>query len=52
MKKIWFVKILYYLFFIIIFLAALIIFLEVTNFSFYNSYLKDFFYNTSNILNF
>lgn len=52
MKRIWFIKFLYYLFFTVIFLAALIIFLEITNFSFYNNYFKDFFHNILNILNF
>jgi len=52
MKKILFVKILYYLFFTVIFLIALIIFLEIANFSFYNDYLRDYLYKILNIFNF
>ena len=52
MKRILFVKILYYLFFTVIFIIALIIFLEITNFSFYNDYLRDYFYKILNIFNF
>ena len=52
MKRILFVKILYYLFFTVIFLLALIIFLEIVNFGFYNDYLRDFFHKVLDIFNF
>jgi len=52
MKRILLVKVLYYLFFAVIFLAAMIIFFEITNFSFYDKYLGDFFHKTLNILDF
>jgi len=52
MKRIILVKVLYYLFFAVIFLLALIIFLEIINFSFYDNYLRDFFHKILNILNF
>jgi len=52
MKRIIFIKVLYYLFFAVIFLLALIIFLEIIDFSFCNNYLKDFFQKILNIFNF
>ncbi len=52
MKRILLIKILYYLFFAVIFLLALIIFLEIVNFSFYDNYLRDFFQKILNIFNF
>jgi uncharacterized membrane protein len=52
MKKLLIIKVLYYLFFSVIFLIALIIFFEITNNSFYNKYLGDFLHKTVNIFNF
>ncbi len=52
MKRVWFIKVLYYLFFTIIFVVALIIFFETTNFSFYNEHLGDFFQKVFDMLNF
>jgi hypothetical protein len=52
MKKLLIIKVLYYLFFSAIFLIALVIFFEITNFSFYNKYIGDFLHKTVNIFNF
>lgn len=52
MKKLLLIKVLYYLFFAIIFLMALVIFFEITNFSIYNKYLGDFIHKTIDIFNF
>lgn len=52
MKNIIFIKILYYLFFVLIFLLALIVFFEITNPELYNAHLRDFFHRILNILNF
>jgi hypothetical protein len=52
MKKLLLIKVLYYLFFTIIFLMALIIFLEITNFSIYNKYLGNFIHKAIDIFNF
>jgi hypothetical protein len=52
MKKLLLIKVLYYLFFTVIFLVALVIFFEITNFSLYNKYLGDFLHKTINIFNF
>ncbi len=52
MKRILFIKVLYYLFFTVIILLALIIFLEITNFSLYNDYFRDFFHKILSVFNF
>ncbi len=52
MKKIYFIKILYYLFFALIFFLALIVFFEITSPEFYNTHLRDFFHKIVSILNF
>jgi hypothetical protein len=52
MKKLLLIKILYYLFFTVIFLMALVIFFEITNFSFYSKHFGDFLHKTVNIFNF
>ncbi len=48
--KILVVKLMYYLFFSVIFLFALIIFLEILDFPFYEEYFGEFFRNIFNKL--
>lgn len=52
MKSILIIKILYYLFFALIFLFSLIVFLEITDPGFYNQHLQEYFHRILNILNF
>ncbi len=52
MKKIWIIKVFYYLFFVLIFLVALIIFLEIMDYGFYDQYLREFIYKIINNLRF
>jgi len=52
MKKILLIKILYYLFFAIIILFAVIIFMEIIDFSFYDRYISGFFREIINIFDF
>jgi len=52
MKSILIVKILYYIFFALIFLFSLIVFFEITGLSFYDSHLSEFFQRVLSALNF
>jgi hypothetical protein len=52
MKKIIFVKILYYLLFVLIFLFALVVFFEITRPEFYVTHLRNFFYGILKTVNF
>ena len=52
MWKVWLIKFLYYIFFGIIFLIAVIIFLEIMDFGFYKDFFGDFIYKVINKLNF
>ena len=52
MKKIIFLKIVYYLFFIVIILAALVIFMEIIDFPFYDKHMSEFFHKIINSLDF
>jgi len=52
MWKIWIIKILYYLFFGIIFLIAVFIFLEIMDGVFYKEYFSDFIHKVISRLNF
>jgi len=52
MKSILIIKILYYFLFALIFIFSLIVFFEITDFSFYSGELRDFFHRILNILNF
>lgn len=52
MKKIIFIKTLYYLFFVLIFLLALIVFFEIIKPGFYVIHFRDFFHRIVNFINF
>jgi len=52
MWKVWLIKFLYYIFFGVIFLMAVIIFLEMMDISFYKDFFGDFIYKVINKLNF
>lgn|GEM_PF-1402204 len=43
MKRTIFLKVLYYLFFVLVILMALVIFMEIIDFGFYDKYLSGFF---------
>ncbi len=52
MKRIWIIKILYYFFFTIIISMAVVIFMEIIDFPFYDQYLAGFFRKIINAFNF
>ncbi len=52
MKKILLIKIIYYLFFALIILFAVIIFMEIMDFSFYDRHIAEFFRELINIFDF
>jgi hypothetical protein len=52
MKKIWFLKILYYLFFVVIIFIAFIVFMEIIDLPFYDQHMSGFFHKVINILDF
>ncbi len=52
MKKIWLIKIIYYLFFAVIISLAIIIFMEIMDFTFYDQHLAGSFRKIINIFDF
>ena len=52
MKRTIFLKILYYLFFVLIILMALVIFMEIIDFGFYDTYLSGFFRQAIRLIDF
>lgn len=52
MKKILLLKILYYLFFVVVIFVALIVFMEIIDLPFYDKHMSEFFHRIINILDF
>jgi len=52
MKKILLLKILYYLFFVVVIFVALIVFMEIIDLPFYDQHMSGFFHRIINILDF